>query len=242
MRNPIWLRDELILALELYLSNRALPPGKTSQPVAELSALLNRLNAALGRSGGVDFRNPNGVYMKMMNFRRFDPEVTSSGRVGLPRGNKEEAVIWADFADDLDRLQQVARAIRAGVDEIAETGTEPITAELQPDAEEGRLLTVLHLRRERNQRLVEKRKEAALQSSGSLRCEACDFDFTERYGDHGHGFIEAHHVQPLHTLTEPTRTKPEDLALLCANCHRMVHRNKTWLSLDELKRLIRPTR
>jgi 5-methylcytosine-specific restriction enzyme A len=29
-----------------------------------------------------------------------------------------------------------------------------------------------------------------------------------------------------------------DLALLCSNCHRMIHRTKQWLTVEELKKLV----
>lgn len=68
--NPPWTRDELILALALYLRFDGNPPGKASPEIIELSALLNRI---VGDQKATDYRNPNGVYMKLMNFRRFDP-------------------------------------------------------------------------------------------------------------------------------------------------------------------------
>jgi 5-methylcytosine-specific restriction protein A len=77
-RNPTWHRDELILALDLYISNPASPPGKNSNEVLELSNTLNALAVALGASGQQTFRNPNGVYMKVMNFRRFTPSATAT--------------------------------------------------------------------------------------------------------------------------------------------------------------------
>jgi hypothetical protein len=73
---------------------------------------------------------------------------------------------------------------------------------------------------------------------GRLRCEACYFDFEERYGSRGKGFIEAHHTKPVETLVEGSKTKLDDLALLCANCHRMVHSTRPWLSIPELRELI----
>ena len=82
-RNPYWLRDELILALELYLRNPQSPPGKNSKEVVELSATLHLLGQRLGRATEGKYRNENGVYMKMMNFRRFDPSAVAEGRVGL---------------------------------------------------------------------------------------------------------------------------------------------------------------
>jgi 5-methylcytosine-specific restriction protein A len=85
-RNPAWIRDELILALDLYLQNPTSPPGKTSRQIHQLSNVLNRLGAQLGLRRGAKFRNANGVYMKLMNFRRFDPRV--------PKGRQSRAEGW----------------------------------------------------------------------------------------------------------------------------------------------------
>jgi hypothetical protein len=64
-RNPDWTRDELILALDLYLRHRSAPPAKDSKEILDLSALLNRLAAALHGGVGKErtFRNANGVYI-----------------------------------------------------------------------------------------------------------------------------------------------------------------------------------
>jgi hypothetical protein len=72
-RNPPWQRDELILALDLYFR---FPPSGISQDhpeVVRLSEILNALPIHAGRDGAATFRNPNGVYMKLCNFLRFDP-------------------------------------------------------------------------------------------------------------------------------------------------------------------------
>ena len=82
-RNPPWSRDELILALDLYVRFKGNPPGKSSPEIMGLSSLLNRITGGPGGEAE-DFRNPNGVYMKLMNFRRFDPVYqaqTISGQV-----------------------------------------------------------------------------------------------------------------------------------------------------------------
>ncbi|MEF2554374.1 HNH endonuclease [Aurantimonas sp. A2-1-M11] len=164
--------------------------------------------------------------------------LTSAGRVGLTRGNKDEAVVWAEFANSPKRLEAIAAAIRAAVVHADGAELAPIALGEDSEATEGRLLTVLHTRRERNRALVQKRKEAALKATGRLQCEACDFDFHERYGERGDGFIEVHHTQPLHTLAEETKTRLEDLALVCANCHRMIHRTRHWLSIAELRSVL----
>jgi predicted HNH restriction endonuclease len=205
--------------------------------VIELSELLNRLGHILGYGAAEKFRNANGVYMKMMNFRRFDPEYTSIGRVGLTRGNKDEKSVWLEFSHDKERLIKVANAIRQAVLLAPETVDLSINDEDVVEAEEGRLLTRLHRTRERSRKLVEQRKIKALAEFGRLRCEVCLFDFEEHYGTRGRGFIEAHHSKPIETLVEGSKTKLEDLVLLCSNCHRMVHSERPWLTVDELRHL-----
>ena len=95
-------------------------------------------------------------------------------------------------------------------------------------------LLARHYRRERNQ-TIRKRKIAAVKAAGMpIACEVCDFDFAATYGEVGDGYIEVHHVLPLHA-SGPTITKFSDLALLCSNCHRMIHRARPWLTPDELR-------
>ncbi|VUF13576.1 HNH endonuclease [Methylobacterium dankookense] len=79
-----------------------------------------------------------------------------------------------------------------------------------------------------------------LNEHGALRCEACGFDFSARYGERGHGFIECHHTKPVSSLSAGERTKSQDLALLCANCHRMIHVARPWLSLSDLRAIVTP--
>lgn len=232
-RNPSWSREELILALELYLEHSGNPPGKESRPVAELSALLNQLGERLGRREQGTFRNPNGVYMKLMNFRRLDPAYLETGRSGLSRGGRLEEVVWREFADDQDGLHRVASAIRGELER-------PLAVEddYGDEAEEGAIITALHRRRERNRELVRKRKQQALREHGDLRCEGCDLSFAERYGERGEGFIEVHHCKPLHQMQPGEKTRLVDLALVCANCHRMLHRRMPWLTIEELRAVI----
>jgi 5-methylcytosine-specific restriction enzyme A len=115
-RNPTWSRDELILALELYVEFEGNPPGKTSKNIRELSDLLNKMGAQIANRNA-EFRNPNGVYMKVMNFRRFDPTYISQGKKGLQRGGKLEEDVWHRFATDPQTLSETAYAIRRVVTE-----------------------------------------------------------------------------------------------------------------------------
>lgn len=80
----------------------------------------------------------------------------------------------------------------------------------------------MHRRIERNPRAA----RAAKKFHG-VSCQACMLNFADRYGDVGEGFIEAHHLRPIASLTEGTKVRYDvaaDFAVLCANCHRMIHR------------------
>ena len=148
-RNPTWSRDELILALDLYMRHRERLPDSDDPEVVELSRALNALYGERARDASL-FRNPNGVYMKLANFRAVDPLHTSQGKRGLSRGGYGTEEVWTEFSQRPDRLKLVASAIReaaaAGVPQPADNEND-IT-----EASEGRLLTKLHWTRERNPR------------------------------------------------------------------------------------------
>lgn len=230
-RNAIWSRDELILALDLYLRHRASPPAKDSPEIEELSEVLNQLGAVLGQRISGTYRNTNGVYMKLMNFRRLDPDYTADGKTGLTRGNQDEARVWDQFAVDPVRLAEVARFIRQGITE--HRTDEDLAGPDEPgieEAEEGKVATRMHRYRERDRRLVVEAKAQAMKKHGRLVCSACSFDFSKRYGDVGANIIDVHHTKPVHTMEPGEKTKVADLVLLCSNCHRVVHSRRTWLS------------
>jgi 5-methylcytosine-specific restriction protein A len=241
-RNQAWTRDELILALDLYLKTRPKRLSETDPNVIALSRVLNSLPPAQAASDPSRFRNTNGVKMKCGNFMRFDPYYKDRGRSGLSRGNQLEEVVWNEFASDPARLAAVAEAIRKGAPEASNEPTEilPTEALIDPDEEfqEGAVLTRLHKRRERDPKASAKKKAAVLQETGRLQCEACGFDFAVAYGELGIGFAECHHRLPLASLGSRTATRLADLAILCANCHRMIHKTRPLMSVEEFKRVV----
>lgn len=73
---------------------------------------------------------------------------------------------------------------------------------------------------------------------GRLYCEVCGFDFYDIYGEIGLDFLEGHHTIPVSELKDEQVTRVEDIAMVCSNCHRMLHRKRPWLNKEELKQLI----
>ena len=104
---------------------------------------------------------------------------------------------------------------------------------------ESRILTPQHRVRERNRKLVDGKKKATLKAVGKLICEVCGFNYEKIYGERGAGFIECHHIKPVHELKPGDKTRLSDLSLVCANCHRMIHAQRPWLSIEELQDILR---
>jgi 5-methylcytosine-specific restriction protein A len=171
----------------------------------------------------------------MMNFRRLDPTFTGVGMKGLTRGNHDEAVVWEEFSGDRKRLAAIAATIRAAVASEEASDFQTADDDGTEEAAEGRILTRLHRSRERNRKLVATKKARAMRDSGRLTCEGCDFDFADTYGERGRGYMEAHHTLPVHEIRPGQVTRLADLALVCANCHRMIHARRPWLKVEELR-------
>ncbi len=106
------------------------------------------------------------------------------------------------------------------------------------EAMEGPQKVVTHKVRERDPKIIKLKKASVLRDTLKLACEVCKFDFKERYGKHGEGFAECHHIVPLSTPDRSPITSLSDLAIVCANCHRMLHRGRSWPTLDELRGLL----
>ena len=91
----------------------------------------------------------------------------------------------------------------------------------------------------RNRQLVKDAKNTFRREHGKLFCEVCEFDFHTRYGKHGESYIEAHHVTPIWQMPSGTVLTVNDLKMVCANCHRMLHR-QPWVTVGQLRRLLKP--
>jgi len=153
-RNPPWARDELILALDLYFRVSPLHTSEKHPEIVALSKLLNKLPIHTDRPEANVFRNENGVYMKLCNFLRLDPGYQGKG---LKAGGKLEETIWKEFAGNRDNLRKVASAIRLGYPTASNEPLPPSVEDNEEEFLEGRVLTTMHKRRERNQSLVRRK-------------------------------------------------------------------------------------
>ena len=235
-RNPDWTRDELILALDLYIRSGRRQLPNTHKDVVALSKVLSELPIHEPSKRNATFRNPQGVSMKLANFRAVDPDSLQSG---LPRGSKLDKEVWDEFFEDSERLRRTVSSIR----KVASLTGGPTIVHQNADNDdefiEGRLLTGTHIRRERSSSLTRRKKQRVLEMLGTLACEVCEFDFHKTYGQLGQGYAECHHLIPLSELGTTVRNSTKDLAIVCSNCHRMLHKSKPVLSVAELRSKIR---
>jgi 5-methylcytosine-specific restriction enzyme A len=133
----------------------------------------------------------------------------------------------AELRADVQTIVRAYRALsyRGGIDADVETQTDVADEFGQPMS-----TSITETRKYAYHRKIERNRTAAKQAKKfhGTRCQACDLDFAERYGEIGKGFIEAHHLKAISTLEEGvavTYDVAADFAVLCANCHRMIHRS-----------------
>jgi 5-methylcytosine-specific restriction enzyme A len=145
------------------------------------------------------------------------------------------------------RLEHILAICLENIRKIANDPFLPNQLYLIPEEDEGERIEVmegaviykLHKFRERDQKIITEKKEMEFRKFGKLLGEACEFDFHVKYGDLGYKYIECHHRTPLSEFSKSTKTSLNDLALVCSNCHRMLHRKIDFLTIDGLRELLR---
>ena len=223
--NPDWSRDETLLALDLLYRHGA-PIHKGHDDVAELSALLRSalIHPVEGRRPS--FRNEDGVALKLQNLMSaIDPS----------RGLSSSATD-RELVADYPRFR--AKEVTALASSIREAIARGEAVELLPDDElfvEGQLLTSRHRSRDRRLR----KKLLGQTGDDQLVCAICNFSAPPLNRQLRESFFEAHHIRPLSEVKGVTSTRVADMSLLCAGCHRFIHKliavSKRWLSIDEAR-------
>lgn len=140
---------------------------------------------------------------------------------------------------DLDNAIAAYRALlfRGGLDSSPEASTR-----VDEDGETAPL-SLQETRRYRFHKRIERNRNnsAYVKLIRGTKCEVCEFEFEGCYGELGEGYIEAHHLQPVSSLEEGVTVAldPEkDFAVLCSNCHRMIHRLEDPSDLERLRILV----
>lgn len=90
-----WTRDEVLAALHLYTQ---LSFGQLHKGNADIKALAAKMG-----------RTPSSVAMKLTNLASLDPQITASGRKGLPGASSLDRAVWRDLQGDWDTTALAAQ-------------------------------------------------------------------------------------------------------------------------------------
>lgn len=148
-----WTSEERALALDLYL--RAGNVGRDHPGVIALSEELNLRGFHPDAGKRSNFRNANGVAMKLANFAALDPMFPGAGMQAYSVGDEET---WELYARDTDLLATAVAAIRAGGSVGPESG--PAAANRAPVSRpiERRRVDAYELTRQLDPVLAERRE------------------------------------------------------------------------------------
>jgi 5-methylcytosine-specific restriction enzyme A len=149
------------------------------------------------------------------------------------KGGIGQSNIWyADKPESQHTVKSILRLISGKTSPLLDI--DEITSSF-----EGRPRLLAHIRKERDYQLVQSKKSKHMKEHGHLACEACGFDFEKVYGSLGYGFCEVHHLHPLSKADGIVKTTLNDLAIVCSNCHRMLHSSNPMPTISEMARSIR---
>lgn len=235
-RSLAWTRDEIVLVAAAVAANDWHELGTGDDRVKDLSVQLRALDIHPRELRDEKFRSLNAVSRKSA-----DIATRHSSYQGVPtRGGDMTRKVAAAFERNPDRWALEAELVRLRA--AGELGSSS-DGRLDPDPNismpEGGTVRRTVRARERDKILREQKIAAVQSATGTLSCEACTFEFERTYGLRGRGYIEVHHRVPLF-VAGLTDTTLDDLALLCSNCHRMIHREKgNWLTVEQLADLVR---
>src|SRR3954447_10200812 len=111
-RADVWLRDEAILALDLYMREGVNAPREAQEA---LSQTLRAIPVEPELAANPSFRSRGSVAYKLGNFDAINPNTASAGFENVSSVDRD---VWAEFGDAPTRLAAAAAAIRANLDAI----------------------------------------------------------------------------------------------------------------------------
>lgn len=202
-------------------------PKDRTAALAEFNKVIERQNGSAFEWRYIPRKQDNKNAERCYRFKQLEGTLTVS--IAHPEGE----VTLEDF---LTNVFDVV-ASRQKADNL----DEDIRGLESPGFSEGKRVLKVHKSRERNPKVIQlAKREHARKHRGRFPCEVCGFDFSKKYGkDIGDFFLEAHHKIPLSKLDDfqGTQTTVSDLVMVCANCHRMLHRSG--VSVEELSRILK---
>ena len=112
-----------------------------------------------------------------------------------------------------------------------------IAEDIELSVIEGEPRLFFHLKRERNPKLRQAKIDSLRAAGTEPCCEACGLITRIAFPGLMTEILEAHHRMPLSSYLGEVTTTLSDIALLCPNCHRALHRTKPFLSIEDFRQV-----
>ena len=201
--------------------------GKGPEGDQELDKGSNRVLLEAARRSAVRLFEGTGGRVRYAGRFQIDHQAEYSWESAQDRTGKERQIVVFRLLYVPDPLS----APKSAQDTMAENAAALVSGV------EGRVRMRSHLTRERDVHLVyEAKRRWAYKHDGRLPCEVCE---TEVGVSVGRPMIHAHHLSSLGERPEGgSRTRIDELAMLCPNCHAEIHLPRgdgSYRSVEELR-------
>lgn len=207
-------RQHIYILVErgLSLPNFHFEPAKSTERYIPLSWVVAPVEAV------AEITQTQGIWD---SYARANLEILESpvSRINIPKNQVNKAKLSDIFSPTIGQV----------VEEF-----KPKLRDLKYEFEEGGIQEVTLELKKRNPQL----REHAIEKYGT-RCQVCGFSFERFYGELGRGYIEVHHLNPLSDYDTERKITTEEVTVVCANCHRVLHRKgKQPISIQELRDIV----
>jgi 5-methylcytosine-specific restriction protein A len=222
-----WTRDEVILGLDVLFSEQGKTLSMDSPAIIELSEFLNKFPLVPYGKRPDTFRNVSGVRRQIVTF---DWSIKNS--VDAPHVGDIFYEVYNEFKDSKDKLHNIAQAIRKCVN-LVENIYFADKSEMDGFCE-GALLGHLH-------RYLE-RQYGNLKEFDEIRCYICFIKPQHIYNISSNiAFLQPHLLIPPENYEPDLKPNKKDFILVCPNCHTMLHQIRPWISVENVKTILKTT-
>ncbi len=168
---------------------------------------------------------------------RFDVLFNPGTEKILPRKNLSIGILgkmhWDSQQSGIRIPDDVAAKLEEEWEAFVSFGRQPIPV-VEPSAIEGLRTEAVSYVRGRSRQL----RDAALEEADGV-CAVCETDYKQLLNGKGVRVLQVHHRKQLAATDSPRVTRLSDLAVVCANCHMLIHMDlKKALSIKQLKEML----
>ncbi|MEJ2905149.1 hypothetical protein WAE58_22075 [Pedobacter panaciterrae] len=232
-KNPNWIRQELILALDLYFDLDQGQMHKSNEKVIVLSDLLRKLSVHKNIPDIKKFRNPSGVARRLGNFKAMDSGYAGDG---LSNSGKLAKTIFDEYRMHRGKLKEEADLIKQFTNNV---GEERLAEPIMPyvSSKERDFKFNYHKNMELNP-LTLRLKKNTIKTGEISTCFVCNMNSLNTYGTLGDDLMELHYIGVIDESSLTREVNPDDFIFVCPSCHKLLDIHYTIITASDLRNII----